>query len=130
MKKITLLSLILIPFLIKAQEASQKPLNETMEMNTYYLVFKKKGPNRNQDSITAEKIQKEHLLYLTKLYNEGHAYLIGPLTDDGEIRGVSVFGTSTAEEAKRLAEQDPAVIAGRLIVEVHPWYTIKGGRLK
>lgn len=107
-----------------------KPLNETHEMKTYFVVFKKKGPNRNQDSVTADRIQREHLLFLTRMYNEGHALMLGPITDDSEIRGITVYNTKTAEEAKRLAEQDPAVIAGRLIIEVHPWYTIKGAILK
>jgi hypothetical protein len=30
------------------------------------------------------------------------------------------------EEMKALAEQDPAVKAGRLAVEIHPWFVEKG----
>jgi uncharacterized protein len=129
MKIVALLVLFIIPGFGFAQQ-TLKPLNETKEMKTYWVVFKKKGPNRDQDSATAEIIQKEHLLFLTRMYNEGHALILGPITDDSEIRGITVYGTKTAEEARRLAEQDPAVKAGRLIIEVHPWYTFKGATLK
>jgi hypothetical protein len=29
-----------------------------------------------------------------------------------------------------LSLQDPAVVAGRLVAEVHPWYTFKGSMLR
>lgn len=126
---VTLFSLLVIATAF-AQDKSGKPLNETNEMKIYYLVFLKKGPNRNQDSTTAAKIQKEHLMFLTKMYNEGHADIIGPLMDDIDIRGIAVYNTKTADEARQLAEGDPAVKAGRIVIEVHPWYTLKGGVLR
>jgi uncharacterized protein len=109
---------------------SEKPINEIREMKTYFMVFLKSGKNRNQDEVTAAEIQKQHLLYLTKMYNEGHADLIGPLTDGSEVLGIVVYNVSSAEEALRLAEGDPAVVAGRLVAEVHPLYTFKGAVLR
>lgn len=50
--------------------------------------------------------------------------------DDGDIRGISVHNVSSAEEALKLASEDPAVKYGRLIVEVHPWYTMQGAALR
>ena len=46
----------------------------------------------------------------------------GPFGDDGDIRGATIYRVATAEEAQRLASGDPAVKAGRFIVEVHPWW--------
>lgn len=103
---------------------------ETHEMKTYYMVFLKTGPKRNQDSITAGKIQSQHLAYLNKMYNEGKMDLAGPSLPDGEIRGFCVYNVATFEEAKKLAESDPAVISGRLVVEVLPWYSQKGAMLR
>ena len=50
--------------------------------------------------------------------------------DNGDIRGIVVYNTATQKEADSLANMDPMVKAGRLIVEVHPWWAAKGGKLK
>jgi len=34
---------------------------------------------------------------------------------------VFVFNTESADEARAWAAADPAVQAGRLVVEIHPW---------
>lgn len=108
----------------------QQQPNPADGMKTYYLVFLKKGPNRSQDSTTLERLQEGHLAHLTKMANTGKMDLAGPLMEDGDIRGICVYNTSSMEEAKTLACEDPAVIAGRLIIEIHPWYAMKGACLK
>ncbi len=101
----------------------------TYLMQQYYMVFLKSGANRSQDSTEAARLQKEHLAYLSRMAEEGYASLIGPFGGDGEIRGIAVYNTATLEEADSLARQDPMVKAGRLEVEVNPWWTAKGGKL-
>ncbi len=108
----------------------QQQPNPEEGMKTYYLVFLKKGPNRSQDSLTLEKLQEKHLAHLTNMANSGKMNLAGPLMEDGDIRGICVYNTATMEEARELANADPAVAAGRLIVEVHPWYAMKGACLR
>jgi len=123
-----LLVILILPMVSSAQE--EKNLNEKFEMKEYYLVFLKEGPHRNQDSATAADIQSRHLEYLTKMYDEDKMSICGPLMDEGAIKGMCVYHVGNMEEAKRLAEGDPAVKSGRLIVEVHPWYSAKGMMLK
>lgn len=112
----------------QAVKVSTKP--ETNEMKTYYMVFLKKGSKTNQDSLSAGRIQSQHLAYLNKMYREGKMDLAGPSLPDGEIRGFCVYNVESFDEAKKLAESDPAVIAGRLTVEVYPWYSQKGAALR
>ena len=100
------------------------------EMKTYYLVFLKKGPNRTQDSLTAAKIQEGHMAHLIKMGNEGKICMAGPFSDDGDIRGICVYNVDSEAEARQLAGDDPAVKSGRLILEIHPWYAMKGSSLK
>ena len=101
----------------------------TYLMQQYYMVFLKSGANRSQDSTEAARLQKEHLAYLSRMAEEGYASLIGPFGGDGDIRGIAVYNTATLKEADSLARQDPMVKAGRLEVEVNPWWTAKGGKL-
>jgi len=58
---------------------------------------------------------------------QGHLVLAGPFQDqeDETKRGFGLYRTDL-EETRRLTEQDPAVKAGRLAVEVMTWLTPKG----
>jgi hypothetical protein len=56
-------------------------------MKVYVMAFLKKGPNRNQDSVEAAKLQAAHLAHIG-----------------------------------RMAEEGSLVLAGRLVMELHPWY--------
>ncbi|MCY1634096.1 MULTISPECIES: YciI family protein [Marinifilum] len=91
-------------------------------MSKYVMAFLKRGPVRSHDSITAAKLQKAHLENIESLADEGKLVLAGPFFDDGEIRGIYIFNVETIEEAKALTETDPAIKAGRLVMELHPWY--------
>lgn len=104
--------------------------NSTIVMQKYFIVFLKKGPNRDQSKKEAAELQKQHLAYLDKLYKMGKTSITGPFGDDGEIRGIVIYNTATLQEAKKLATQGPAVQAGRLTVEIHPFWAAKGSVLK
>ena len=91
-------------------------------MKQYVLAFLIAGPNRDQDSTTAAQLQRAHLDNIKRLANEGKLVLAGPFMDDGSIRGIYIFNVKTVEEAKALTETDPAIKAGRLEMELHPWY--------
>ena len=129
----TVKSVVLIFFLIIVTSMSAQEKNEfekKHEMKTYYLVFLKKGPNRNQDSVTTAKLQEQHIAHLDKMAESGKMDICGPLMDDGDIRGICIYNVETKEEVEKLANQDPMVKAGRLIVEIHPFYSAKGAKLK
>ncbi len=56
------------------------------------------------------------------MVDEGKLIVAGPFMDDQSIRGIFIFNVSTVEEAKKLTETDPAIKAGALVMELHPWY--------
>ena len=93
------------------------------------MVFLKTGPNRDQDSLSLAKLQQQHMAHLERMGNEGYASLIGPFEDSSDIKGIAVYNTRTLKEADSLANLDPMVKAGRLTIEVHPWWTAKGNKL-
>lgn len=102
----------------------------TYLMQQYYVVFLKTGKNRSQDSTVAAELQKQHLAHFSRMAEEGYLSLVGPFGDDGDIRGIAVYNTPTQKMADSLAKLDPMVKSGRLEVEIHPWWSAKGGTLK
>ena len=97
-------------------------------MAQYVMAFLKKGPNRSTDSTEVAKLQAAHMANIGRLAEEGKLALAGPFLDDGDIRGIYIFNVTSIEEAKKLTETDPAIQAGSLIMELHPWYGSAGLR--
>jgi uncharacterized protein YciI len=91
-------------------------------MRPYVIAYLKAGPNQDQTEEEATKLGQAHMANIRRLGDEGKRVLAGPFLDEGEVRGLYVFAVSSIEEAKALTETDPAVQAGRLTLELHPWY--------
>ena len=96
------------------------------EMGTFYLCLLVKGPKFNP----AETPQNAswgsgHIKHMLGLIESGRVVIAGPFTDDDRIRGVLVTTAASADEARALAEGDPAVKAGHFAVEVLQWYAAK-----
>jgi len=91
-------------------------------MKRYVMAFLKKGPNRTKDSFKAANLQMAHMSNIKRLAEEGKLAIAGPFLDNGEYRGIYIFNVETLEEAKKLTESDPAIKAGSLVMELHPWY--------
>jgi len=100
-----------------------------MEFDTYQLVLLKRPESPTEyPEAKLQEIQAAHLGHLTRMAQEGHLVVAGPFGDqeDERLRGLALYRVGSVEEARRLAEADPAVQAGRLEVEVMTWYTQKG----
>ncbi|MDX1280870.1 YciI family protein [Shewanella colwelliana] len=91
-------------------------------MKSYVMAFLKRGPNRGQTEAEAARLQRAHLDNISRLAKVGKLVLAGPFMDEGDIRGIYIFNVATVEEATALTESDPAIKAGRLVMELHPWY--------
>ncbi|MHB1049288.1 MAG: YciI family protein [Bacteroidota bacterium] len=128
MKKL-LLVLMAFSLFASAQE-KQKSESKNFEMKQYFLVLLKRGPVRNHDSTTAAALQKGHMENITRLYNEGKLDIAGPMGNDGDLRGIFIFNCKTYEEVVEHCTTDPAIKAGRLVVEIYPWWAGKGSVLR
>ena len=107
----------------EAEEQFEVPQN----MIVYYLRLLKRGPLWTpEETPEVERLQAAHLAYGRKLREAGKLVINGPLLDNGDLRGVGIFRVGSLEEAQALSDADPAVQAGRLISELHPWMIQKG----
>ena len=103
---------------------------DTVLMQQYFIAFLRRGSERSQDKAAADSIQALHLAHLGRMYEAGYADISGPFGDDGDIRGITIYNVPTLQMADSLANMDPAVKAGRLKIEVHPWWAAKGFPLR
>jgi uncharacterized protein YciI len=74
-----------------------------------------------------DRMQQQHLAHLAAMAAAGKLVAAGPFSDqsDESLRGLCFYAT-TVEEARELANRDPAVAARRLEVDVMTWSTPKG----
>ncbi len=103
--------------------------DSTYLMKKYYMAFLKSGPNRDHSKEEAAEIQKGHMAHMGKLAAENKIQIAGPFDDDSDIQGVVIYSVYSLEEALTLTQADPAVVAGRLVVELHPFWAAKGSKL-
>lgn len=110
-----------------AADEIMKPLFTPAALETYYFGFLVKGDKWTPESTPeTQKIQEGHMAHLNASAKTGKLVIAGPIANGGDIRGILVYHTATVDEARAIAEQDPAVKAGRLKVDLHPWMVSKG----
>jgi uncharacterized protein len=96
-------------------------------MEQYTLVLLKSGDHWNPNAPEFVDVMKQHHPFVQRMTDQGNLTIAGPFpfSEPGELRGVAIFRVG-AEQAARLEQDDPAVKAGLLKTEIHPWATGKG----
>lgn len=96
------------------------------EMRTYVLCLIYRGSTPAADPERSKELFRGHMAHIARLHEEGKLILAGPMMDKTDLRGIFLFDLESVEEARKLCESDPAIQAGSLRVELHPWYSAKG----
>ena len=125
---------LLAAFLLAAPALAGEPAPAKMpemppNMESFQLVLLVRGSKWTPEVTPAtQELQKQHIAHLTRMGEEGRIVVAGPFSDQRDVtmRGACLYRVGSAEEARALAEQDPAVKAGRLRVEVVTWWVEKG----
>jgi uncharacterized protein len=104
-----------------------------MDLESFELVMLRRPASPTAyDDAEIERIQSEHLAFYASMREAGHVVTNGPVLDqaDEALRGLSFYRVGSLEQARRLAETDPAVRAGRLEVGVMTWLCPPGTMTK
>jgi uncharacterized protein YciI len=113
---------------IKALEPAWAPDGPPGEFDTYQLILLVRPPDQPQlDDEAATALGLQHLGHFRKMHAAGYLKIAGPIDDDDKIAGICLYQAGSLERARRLAEDDPAVRAGRFVVRAMTWYTQKDG---
>ncbi len=91
-------------------------------MKQFIMAFLKSGKNILTDKAEEDRLQSEHMKNINKMAEDGKLVIAGPFMDKQSIRGIYIFDVRTLEEARELTSTDPAIKAGVLEMELHPWY--------
>jgi uncharacterized protein YciI len=73
-----------------------------------------------------EEIQAGHMANIQAMADSRDLAIAGPMGDDTALRGILVFRTTDPDHIRKLVERDPAVAAGRLRLDLLPWYVPEG----
>jgi len=99
-----------------------------MELERYSFVLLRRGERADEyagDEL--ERLQAAHLAHLGAMGERGVMAVAGPFSEqpDETMRGFCLY-TVDLDDARRFAESDPSVQAGRMAVDVFNWWTTKG----
>ena len=109
-----------------SEDIFNKPA-KPLRLTKTFLAFLTRGEKWTPEKTPAtEEIQKGHMANINRLAEMKKLIAAGPFGDNGRLRGIFVFRVDSLEEAKNLTASDPAVQAGRLAMDIHPWMVPEG----
>ncbi len=113
------------PWLIDANAIHPPSTPEGMEQ--YTLVLMKRGDKWNPDAPEIAEKLKQHRAFVEQMTAQGQIAIAGvfPPSVPGELRAVEIFRVGP-EQTATLLKDDPAIKAGLVKPEIHPWITGKG----
>jgi len=90
----------------------------------YQVVFIRPDPARKTLSKEdGNRLQAAHMANIHKMADNGILMAAGPFDDEPiTISGIFVMKAASLEQAQKVAEQDPTVLAHRNTVDVHAWH--------
>jgi uncharacterized protein len=102
---------------------------ETPEFDRFEFVLLKRPatyPEYSDEEV--DRLQELHVSHLRTLSAAGTIRVAGPFDEqrDQSLRGFALYQTGSLDRARAIAESDPAVMAGRLEVDVMYFYCPKG----
>ena len=112
-------ALIALMALLLSSAAAQAQDHKLVQ---FQMAILKKGPQwTTMPETEKNQVLHQHLRNVISLLESGKAVVAGPFGDDSELGGIFIFRAASTEEAKSWADADPAVKAGLIVPEMHPW---------
>ena len=99
-------------------------LAQAHKLVQFQMAIMKKGPKwETTKADERNAIVQQHLANVVSLLDSGKAVITGPFDDDTDLAGIFILRASSTAEAKSWVDADPAVKAGLMVPEMHPWWS-------
>ena len=119
MKTFTTLAVLIL--ILTSFSIAQEPQHRLVQ---FQMAIMKKGPalvsTKEQER---NQILQQHLANVSSLLDSGKAVIVGPFRDDTNVAGIFILRASSTAEPKTWVDADPAVRAGLMVPEMHPWWS-------
>ena len=117
----TVAALVVFILVLTSFSIAQEPQHKLVQ---FQMAIMKKGPawasTKEQER---NQIRQQHLANVLSLLESGKAVITGPFGDDTDLAGIFILRASSTAEAKSWVDGDPAVKAGLMVPEMHPWWS-------
>ena len=114
---------LVVPVAGQQSQQQQQKADPASKLLQFQMVLLKRGPRATRADWETSDLRKEHVAYVRSLIASDKAMIAGRIMDDADLRGVVIFRTKSADEARAWIMGDPAIIAGHYEVEMHPWWS-------
>jgi uncharacterized protein YciI len=113
---------VVVCFFVAAQaQPKEKTAHKLVQ---FQMAIMKKGPKwETTKAEDRNAIRQQHLANVVSLLDSGRAVIAGPFGDDTDLAGIFILRAASADEAKSWIDADPAVKAGLMVGEMHPWWS-------
>jgi len=117
----TVVALLLLILVLTCFSIAQEPQHKLVQ---FQMAIMKKGPAwASTKEPERNQIRQQHLANVLSLLESGKAVITGPFGDDTDLAGIFILRASSTAEAKSWVDADPAVKAGLMVPEMHPWWS-------
>lgn len=90
-------------------------------MPHFFLKLIPPRPTFAEDMTPGEaEVMARHAAYLRELAGQGVGFAFGPVLDPAGAWGMGIIEAADADEARRLTDRDPVVVAGLACYEIFP----------
>lgn len=88
--------------------------------NGLFVIIYRQGPAWDATlPMGKQPAMGRHGAYMRRLFDEGLSFAAGPTTD--APGGVVILRAASLETARTLLAEDPSIVSGMFVGEVHPW---------
>lgn len=117
-----IITVVVLLLLLSALSVAQQ--NSEHKLVQFQMAIMKKGPKWDTTKEQDRKpVLQQHLANVVSLLDSGKAIIAGPFGDDSDLAGIFILRSASTAEAKTWVDADPAVRAGLMVAEMHPWWS-------
>jgi uncharacterized protein YciI len=125
------LAIVMCCSVVDAQEHNKQPQTPKSSpqsmppsMFQFQVALMKRGPKWSPDpSRERAEMRRRHVAHLRSMLEANKLMIAGAISEDNDLVEVHIFRAKSAEEATAWLNEDPAVAAGYLVPELHPWWS-------